>query len=142
MTKTFSFVPIEDVQNELVQCDLNGFVKSISKESRAFFNDMLDIIFKVYGVNFKNCYCNTKTVTYGKKCLDYLNDLESYTDNIAVANITIIDKQYAYFNCTSYEFWKPVENFINAKFGLSNFGGGLVKLGAYKEIDNFLKDII
>lgn len=144
--KDFSFVPIEDVQNELVQCDLNGVVKNIRKKSHVFFHDMLDIIFKVYGVNFKNNYCDVRTVMYDKKCLDYIDDSISYEritySNIAVANVTLIDKQYAYFNCTSYEFWKPIKNFIYAEFDSINLGGKLVKLGIYKEIDNFLKDIL
>lgn len=141
--KNFSNVPAENLCKMLMQCDIDGYVKSSVLEADAFFNNMLDTMFRVYGINFKYCNYDNKDIMYNGKIINYYVDKDVIDSvNESYANVTLINMQYVYFNCTSYGFYKPILPYIFSTFASTNLGGDLVKLGLYPELDKFLKNIL
>ena len=142
----FSFVPIEEMEKAFIHCDLYGFVR-YEAEIPSEFTDMLDMLFTMYGVNIKDAFSKRGNVVfngYPVKCTDDKLNLKEIVErpSAADANLTIIDKRYVYFNCTSDDFYKPCKDAIAKKLGSINLGGWIVKLGAYEEIDSLLKGLV
>ena len=149
--KKFSNIPVETIDRILIQCDLYGYVNDrITNEisNRAFFH-MLDLMFKTYSIDLKEPYRFRQNVKYDGNAVKLKEDIDF--DNFAIstkrsciAHITLINDEYAYFNCTSYEFYDPIKDFVmnTLKAGCGNLGGWFVKIGAYEEIDSLLKDIL
>ena len=144
--KGFSLVPSEEIEKTLIHCDLRGFVRDATVIPREFTN-MLDMLFTIYGVNIKEAYSERGSVVfngYPVKCMDDRLNLKEIKarPSAANANLTVIDKRYVYFNCTSYDFYKSCQDAIAKKLGSINLGGWFVKLGEYKEVDTILKEIL
>lgn len=142
----FSFVPINEMEKAFIHCDLYGFIRDAPGIPREFTN-MLDMLFTIYGVNIKDAFSERGSVVfngYPVKCMDdNLNFKEIVRrPSSADANLTIIDKRYVYFNCTSYGFYEPCQDAIAKKLGSINLGGWLVKIGEYEDVDNLLKEIL
>ena len=141
----FSFVPIEDMEKAFVNCDLQQCVKLMTLD----FTNMLDSMFSTFGLNIKDALSERDRVTYNGKSVKCIDDKFNNKElgiaefrQSADASITVIDGRYIYFNCTSYMFWKPIVDFLGREFETINLGGRLIKIGAYEEIDKFLKEVL
>lgn len=146
--KGFSWVPAEDIVKMLVHCDLHGFIRTHNTIPTEFVN-ILDMMFEVYGVNIKNDFIYRNHIYYNGyqvKCADDRNPYELLPMHMptANANLTIIDNKYVYFNCTTTEFYEPIDEFVRKELGAGcgNLAGWIVKISEYKEIDNLLKEIL
>ena len=141
----FSFVPIKEMEKAFVNCDLQQCIKLMNSD----FTIMLDSMFAIFGLNIKDALCDRAHITYNGKSVKCIDDNFNNKElgivefrQSANASITVIDGRYIYFNCTSYKFWEPIVDFIGRELETSNLGGRLLKIGAYEEIDKFLKEVL
>lgn len=147
----FSQCPFDAIVEDLVKCDLDGFVKDafcFHEDDKAY--RFLDSMFSVCGANLKSCYNDKAQVKLdGRNIFSeiYRDDLGiepnlTYKDEGASAQVTVVDSKYLFFNMSSYSFWQPIVDEIRAKFNTINLGGDLLKIGFNKAVDNHLKAII
>ena len=141
----FSGIPFEILEKRLIECDLNGYVKDAFNPDYGHEIDFLfDDLFTIFAVDVKEGYSRRENAKFQNMPVRCANDPE-YGQAIKerkpekLAQCIVIDDAYIYFSCTTWDFW---QNYVNNEFNNINLGGAIVKIGAYPNMDNYLKDIL
>lgn len=135
----------------LMQCDIeDGYINYALKNvhPRCGIEDTINRTFALCDFNVREDYeCESDYDAVNDQIVpsDRSHFVFPDFDKRNLAQVTVIDNRYVYFNCSSYGFWSSnhiVDAYICTKLDSNNLGGFLIDINMHPIIKNVLGGIV